>query len=101
MAKTILYFTASFCQPCKILGPIMDAIAEDFPYDKIDVETNPQAAMEWGVRNLPTLVLLENSTEIGRSVGLKSEKDLREWIASCSYEAWVSANGEKPILEVN
>lgn len=101
MAKTILYFTASFCQPCKTLGPIMDIIAEDFPYDKVDVEANPQAAQEWGVRNLPTLVLLDQSVEIGRSVGLKSEKDLREWIDSCNYEAWVKEHGEKPILEMN
>jgi thioredoxin-like negative regulator of GroEL len=101
MAKTILWFSAPWCGPCKQLEPILGAIADDHPYDKIDVETNPQAAMDWGVRNLPTLVLLENSTEIGRSVGLKSEKDLREWIDSCSYETWVSANGEKPILEVN
>jgi thioredoxin 1 len=100
MAKTLLWFSAPWCGPCKQLEPILEAIADDHPYDKIDVETNPQAAMDWGVRNLPTLVLLENSTEIGRSVGLKSEKDLREWIEGCSFEKWQVEHGEKPILEV-
>lgn len=98
MAKTLLYFTAPWCQPCKTFGPIIDAVAEDYPYDKVDVDQNPQAAVEWNIRQIPTVVLLENSTELARFTGVRTESQLREFIDSTSYEDWVKANGEKPVL---
>lgn len=100
MAKTLLYFSATWCQPCKTFGPIMDKVAEDHPYDKIDVEQNPQAAQEWNIRQIPTVVLLENSTELARFTGARTEAQLREFIDSTSYEEWVKTNGEKPVLVV-
>lgn len=103
MAKTLLWFSGSFCQPCRQMQPAMDAIEEEFPYDKIMIDEREDGlavARQWNVSTVPTLVLVDSGVEIGRSVGLRSEKDLREWISNCSLEAWKAEHGEKPILEV-
>lgn len=103
MTKTIIWFSGSFCAPCKTMEPAMEAIAEETPYDKVMIdqrEDGLELARQWQVSSVPTLVLVDGGTEIGRSVGAKSEKDLRDWIDSCSLEAWTAEHGNKPLFEV-
>lgn len=101
MAKTILWFSASYCSPCRAMQPAMDAIAEETPYDKIMIdgcEDGLEVARQWQVSSVPTIILLDNSTELARVTGQKTESQLREFIDAHSYEDWVKANGEKPVL---
>lgn len=100
MAKTIIVFSAVWCSNCKAMEPAIEAVSEEFPYDKVDCDAHPEIAAEWGIRALPTIVLLENSVELARTVGQKTEAQLREFIDSTSYEEWVKINGEKPVLVV-
>lgn len=76
MKKEILYFSAMWCSPCKMLTPRMETLSSQINYRKIDVDTNKELALEYNVRNIPTLVLIENGTLINKLVGLKSEQEI-------------------------
>ena len=74
--KKILYFSAAWCGPCKTLGPIMESLSGQINYDKIDVDDNQDLSIEYGVRNIPTLVLVENGEAKGRLVGIQSKESI-------------------------
>jgi len=74
--KKILYFTASWCAPCKALSPIMDSLQGQINFDKIDVDTNTDLSTQYGVRGVPSLVLVENGNEVGRLVGAQTKETI-------------------------
>ncbi len=74
--KKILYFSASWCGPCKTLGPIIESLGNKINYEKIDVDSNNELSIQHSVRNIPTLVLLENGIERNRLVGLQTEQQI-------------------------
>jgi len=77
--KKILYFTGSWCQPCQILGPIMESLSGQINYEKIDVDNNQDLSIQYGVRNIPTLILVENGEAIGRLTGLQQKEAILEF----------------------
>ena len=74
--KKILYFSAAWCGPCQTLGPIIESLSGQINYDKIDVDDNQDLSIEYGVRNIPTLVLVENGEAKGRLVGIQSKESI-------------------------
>lgn len=78
--KKLIYFTSTWCQPCRTLGPIMDQIKEKIPVEKIDVDNLPHMASAYDVRNIPTVVLVENGQEVRRFTGVKSLNDILNFI---------------------
>ena len=74
--KKILYFTAAWCGPCKALGPVMDSLQGQINFDKIDVDSNTELSAQYGVRGVPSLILLENGEEVSRLVGVKSKETI-------------------------
>ena len=72
--KKILYFSAAWCGPCKMLGPIMESLPGQINYEKIDVDNNQDLSIQYGVRNIPTLVLVENGEAVGRLTGLQQKE---------------------------
>jgi|TARA_R100001460_G_scaffold25366_1_gene50953 thioredoxin 1 len=74
--KKILYFTAAWCGPCQALGPIMDSLQGQINFDKIDVDSNTELSAQYGVRGVPSLILLENEKEINRLVGVQSKENI-------------------------
>lgn len=74
--KKILYFSAQWCGPCRTLGPIMESLSGEINYQKVDVDANQDLSIEYGVRNIPTLILVEDGEVKGRKVGLLSKKDI-------------------------
>jgi len=77
--KKILYFSAAWCGPCKMLGPIMESLSGQINYEKIDVDNNQDLSIQYGVRNVPTLVLVENNEAVGRLVGVQSKEAILEF----------------------
>lgn len=67
--KEILYFSAAWCGPCKMLGPTMESLKGQINYRKIDVDTDTTLSAKYGVRNIPTLILLEDGKVKNRVVG--------------------------------
>ena len=69
--KKLLYFSAGWCGPCRQLGPIMTELqSEGYNVQKVDVDSNPEICQAFNIRNVPTVVLQENDTEVGRKIGL-------------------------------
>ncbi len=67
--KQILYFTASWCGPCKLLKPKIQAMQSKLPITILDVDTNAEACSKYSVRNVPTIIVTNNGNEIARLVG--------------------------------
>ena len=79
--KELFYYTANWCQPCQTLGPIMDEIARQIPVRKQNVDyTDPLLLESANVRNVPTVILVENGKEIKRFTGVKSNSQIITWL---------------------
>jgi thioredoxin 1 len=75
--KKILYFSAAWCGPCKMLGPIMDSVSEEVVWEKINVDNNQELSIKYGVRNIPTLVLIDgDGNELNRSTGVIQKQQI-------------------------
>jgi thioredoxin 1 len=74
--KQILYFTASWCGPCRMLGPIMESVKGQVNYSKLDVDVEQDLAVKYKVRSVPTLVLVENGVEKNRLVGVHQAPEI-------------------------
>ena len=72
-------FWASWCGPCKMIGPIVEEIAEEneeIAVGKINVDEEMELAMEYGVSSIPTLLVFRNGTVAARAVGYRPKADL-------------------------
>ena len=68
----LLDFYADWCGPCRMVGPIVEQIADerdDIVVGKINVDENPELASQFGVMSIPTLVVLKNGEIANQSVG--------------------------------
>jgi thioredoxin 1 len=60
-----------------MLGPIMESLNGQINYEKVDVDTNTELPIKYGIRNVPTLVLIdENGTELKRIVGVQTQNQI-------------------------
>ena len=76
--KTVKYFTASWCGPCKMFKPIMKEIEREgysIQFIDIDYDENDLAG-NYGVQALPTTIIVEGSKEVERFVGALSKKEV-------------------------
>jgi thioredoxin 1 len=73
-------FWAPWCGPCRMQGPVVEKLAEQFHgqavIGKMNVEEHKVVAGRFGVRAIPTLVLLKNGQEVQRFQGIQSEDTL-------------------------
>jgi len=79
----IVDFFATWCGPCKMLGPILEDIADeekDVKIFKVDIDENMNLAQQFGIMSVPTLMLFKDGEEYGREIGLKSKEQLKEII---------------------
>ena len=68
--KTMKYFSATWCGPCKTFKPIMNEIVgEGHSVQFIDIDQSQDLAAKYGVRSVPTTVIEENGIEVDRIVG--------------------------------
>jgi thioredoxin 1 len=78
-----LKFEASWCQPCKMMTRIMEDASEQItiPVEKIDIDENMELAKQYGIRGVPTLVLVDDAgVEIKRQSGVMMEAQLLEFL---------------------
>lgn len=75
-------FFATWCNPCKMLAPILDDISETLPTTrkivKIDIDENMESARKYGVMSIPTLIVFKDGEVDQRLVGVRPEDELRE-----------------------
>ena len=75
-------FWAEWCGPCRMVGPVVEKIAGDYEgkavVGKVDVDSNQEISMKFGVRSIPTIVFLKNGEVVDKSVGAVPENILTE-----------------------
>tara|TARA_B100000963_G_scaffold304208_1_gene277913 strand:- start:20 stop:337 length:318 start_codon:yes stop_codon:yes gene_type:complete len=72
-------FWAAWCGPCRMVGPIMDELSNEFEgkaiVGKVDIDSNQQYAAQFGVRNIPTVLVFKDGELVDRKVGVSSKSD--------------------------
>ncbi|MDX9845931.1 MAG: thioredoxin [Tenuifilaceae bacterium] len=69
----LLDFWAEWCGPCRMVGPFVEQIAQEFEgkaiVGKVDVDSNPGVASRFGIRNIPTILFFKNGEVADKQVG--------------------------------
>ena len=80
----MLDFWAEWCQPCKMLAPTVEELAEDFKgqllVGKLNVDDNPNTATTYGIRGIPTLLFIKGGEVVQQLVGVKSKAEYKKVI---------------------
>lgn len=73
-------FWAEWCMPCRMLGPEIDAVADatagKAKVGKLDIDSNQQSAMQFGVTAIPTVIIFKGGQVVKKFVGLKKRDEL-------------------------
>ncbi|MDC0861760.1 MAG: thioredoxin [Alphaproteobacteria bacterium] len=82
----IVDFWAEWCGPCKTLGPILEKLSDDFhdkvEIKKINIDENPEAPANFGIRSIPTMILFKDGKIVDSKIGVSGEQDIKNWISS-------------------
>jgi thioredoxin 1 len=77
-------FWAEWCGPCKMIGPaleeISDELADKVTIAKINIDENPDAPSQYGVRGIPTMILFKNGQPAATKVGAAPKSALKGWL---------------------
>ena len=80
----ILYFTAEWCGPCKKTRPIVEDLNHDQTETRfyiIDVDSEMEMAEDFGIKSVPTFVVMRDNQEVYRTTGAKTKQQLEELIS--------------------
>ncbi len=75
-------FWAAWCGPCRMLGPIVEELHNDYEgkavVGKVDVDNNQQISMQYGIRNIPTVLIFKNGEVVDKFVGVAPKASIAE-----------------------
>ena len=74
--KKVMYFGAGWCKPCAVVKPMILKVVPDVVV--VDVDRQADVAKAYGVKSLPTILVMDNGVETHRFVGLVSERKVKE-----------------------
>ena len=81
--KTVYYFTADWCQPCKRTRPIVEEMNREQSvagFQIIDVDDNSELVKTFGIKSVPTFILFDDGIEKNRIIGGQTREQLEEFI---------------------
>ena len=92
-------FWAEWCQPCKILGPMLESITSEASVQirlaKVNIDQNPNLAIKFGVRSIPTVKAFISGQIASEFVGVLPERNIREFIAKLALPSLAKLDEEK------
>lgn len=78
----LIDFWASWCAPCKMVAPIVDEVAEELEGKvrvmKVNIDEQPELTAQYGIRSIPTLLVLKNGEVAATSVGMRGKQAILE-----------------------
>ena len=78
----VVDFWATWCGPCRAIAPIIEELANEYDgkivVGKCDVEENDDLAMEFGIRNIPTILFIKDGVVVDKHVGASTKSKLQE-----------------------
>ena len=79
----VVDFWAEWCGPCRLIKPIIEQLSEeynqseDITIGKLDVDTNQEVSMKYGIRSIPTILIFKDGEIVDKHVGVTSKEALR------------------------
>ncbi|MDG5767673.1 thioredoxin [Balneolales bacterium ANBcel1] len=75
-------FWAEWCGPCRMVGPVVEELATDYDgkvkVGKVDVDSNPQISMQYGIRSIPSLLIFKGGEVVDQIVGAVPKAQLQK-----------------------
>jgi thioredoxin 1 len=82
----VVDFWAEWCGPCKVMSPLVDALATEMgdkvKVVKVNIDENPNAPTKYGVRGIPTFMVFKGGQLVDTKVGSMSKTQLTDWVSS-------------------
>ena len=82
----VVDFWAEWCGPCKMIGPALEELSDEFgekvTIAKLNIDENPDAPAQYGVRGIPTMILFKDGAPAATKVGAAPKSQLKGWIES-------------------
>jgi thioredoxin 1 len=79
-------FWAPWCGPCRMVAPIVEELADEYAgkveFRKLNTDDNPQTAMKYGIRSIPTLLVFKGGQPVGQIIGFRPKSDLKKRLDS-------------------
>jgi thioredoxin 1 len=77
-------FWAPWCGPCRMLGPIIEDLSQEYEgqvvFAKLNTDENPETPGQYGIMSIPSLLLFKGGEVVGRTVGMRPKPALKQWI---------------------
>ena len=75
---TVIDFWAEWCGPCRMVAPIIEELSTEYDgkalVGKLDVDSNPEVSMKYGIRSIPTLLFIKNGEVVDKHVGATTKQ---------------------------
>ena len=81
--KKVILFSGSWCKPCQLYKPTFNKVASETPgvqFETVDVDSGHQSIMEYGIRNVPTTVVIEANGSVRKQAGMMGEDQLKKFV---------------------
>ena len=78
----VIDFWAEWCGPCRLIAPIIEELANEYEGEaligKLDVDNNPEVSMKYGIRSIPTILILKDGEVVEKHVGTTTRANLEQ-----------------------
>ena len=82
---TVVDFFADWCGPCKMLGPVLEEVAEEhqeIKFFKVNVDEAPEVASRYGIMSIPNVIMFKDGEAVNRFVGLQPKEEVEKFIVT-------------------